>query len=160
MDRVLVLSADFLLRFQKLTLFFADGFLLFCVDGVTSVCEVVQMIPLPVEQTRKRLLGLLSIGIVEYADVRRSREANPPVNATPQTRPAARPAAPPPPAPAAPARAAVPTFEPASEAKARPAPVAPGPKAAPAPPPTPPSPPTRGSTDDEAAERRREILEA
>jgi tetratricopeptide (TPR) repeat protein len=152
MDRVLVLSTDPLLRFQKLTLSPADGFVLSRVDGATSAREVVQMIPLPTEQTCKSLLGLLSTGIVEHGAARRPREASPP----------------PPPAPAAPAtpRLAAPPASPSAPATRAPAPVsppapappAPEPKAAPPPPPSPP--PGRGTTDDEAAERRREILEA
>jgi tetratricopeptide (TPR) repeat protein len=108
MDRVLVLSTDPLLRFQKLTLSPADGFVLSRVDGVTSAREVVQMIPLPAEQTRQSLLGLLSTGIVEYGAARRPREAASPAPAAPPPTTTARPAAPepkaaPPPPPATPA---------------------------------------------------------
>ena len=161
MDRVLVLPADPLLRFQKLTLSPADGFVLSRVDGVTSAREIVQMIPLPAEQTRKSLLGLLSTGIVEYAAARRPREASPAGPLAPEPRPAARAAATPVTPPPAPA---TPSPEPAAPATTAPAaapptsPAAPEPKAAP--PPTPSPPPAPGSTDDEAAERRREILEA
>ena len=74
MDRVLVLSNDPLLRFQKLTLSPADGFVLSRVDGVASAREIVQMIPLPSEETQKSLFGLLSTGVIEYAAVvRRTR---------------------------------------------------------------------------------------
>jgi hypothetical protein len=138
MDRVLVLSADPLLRFQKLTLSPADGFVLSRVDGVTSAREIVQMIPLPAEQTRRSLLGLLSTGVVEYASVRRPRDASAPAHPVPEPRPTA---------PAAPA-AAVPPPSPAPAL----------PKAAPVPPPSPPASPV--VTDDKAAERRREILES
>ena len=44
-----------------------DGFVLSRVDGTTSAHEIVQMIPLPAEETQKSLFGLLSTGIVEYA---------------------------------------------------------------------------------------------
>ena len=140
MDRVLVLSNDPLLRFQKLTLSPADGFVLSRVDGVASVREIVQMIPLPSEETQKSLLGLLSTGVIEYAAVvRRTRApaAPAPVPAPPPPEPA-----PPPPTPAAPAPPPPPA----------PLPVAPLPPEPAAAPPEP--------VDEKAAERRREILEA
>jgi hypothetical protein len=64
--RTLTLSNDPLLRFQKLTLSPADGFVLSRVDGTTSAREIVQMIPLPAEETRKSLFGLLCTGIIEF----------------------------------------------------------------------------------------------
>jgi hypothetical protein len=148
MDRVLVLSADPLLRFQKLTLSPADGFVLSRVDGVTSAREVVQMIPLPAEQTQKSLLGLLSTGVVEYAGVRRPRDASAP--AAP-----AAPVSPPPTAPAA-ASPSPPAPPPPPPVPPTPPPGAPPPKAAQAPA----APAGPAATDDKAAERRREILEA
>ena len=140
MDRVLVLSNDPLLRFQKLTLSPADGFVLSRVDGVASAREIVQMIPLPSEETQKSLFGLLSTGVIEYAAVvRRTRAPAPaPVPPAPEPAPPA-PAPPPPPAPAPPPPPA-------------PLPVAPP---APEPAPAPPEP-----VDEKSAERRREILEA
>jgi tetratricopeptide (TPR) repeat protein len=137
MDRVLVLSSDPLLRFQKLTLSPADGFVLSRVDGVTSAREIVQMIPLPEEQTQKSLLGLISTGVIEYAGVRRPRDASAPVHPAPEQPPAPPPVAPPPAPPVAPPPAP---------------PVA-----------SPPSGPAPGGTaplDEKAAERRREILDA
>ncbi len=143
MDRVLALSSDPLLRFQKLTLSPEDGFVLSRVDGITSAREIVQMIPLPAERTQRSLLGLLSTGVVEFVGLRPSRKAAPalagerpreakaPAHATPE----------PPPAP--------------------PAPAAPPPAAAPPPPPEPPAAvPPPEAIDEKAAERRREILEA
>ena len=124
MDRVLVLSTDPLLRFQKLTLTPEDGFVLSRVDRVASAREIMQMIPLPSERTQMRLLGLLSTGTVQYSEARRRRGAS---------SPAASAAAAPPPATASP----------------------PAPQASAPPPPTAPSP-----ADEQAAERRREILEA
>jgi tetratricopeptide (TPR) repeat protein len=137
MDRVLVLSSDPLLRFQKLTLSPADGFVLSRVDGVTSAREIVQMIPLPAEQAQKSLLGLLSTGVVEYVGVRRPRDASAPAHPAPGLPPVTPPppAAPPPVAP--------------------PLPAAPPPAAPVAPPLAGP-----GPLDEKAAERRREILEA
>jgi tetratricopeptide (TPR) repeat protein len=148
MDRVLVLSSDPLLRFQKLTLSPAEGFVLSRVDGVTSAREIVQMIPLPAEQTQRSLLGLLSTGAVEYVGVRRPRDASAPVHPAPERPlvPPPTPVAPPPvspPPPSAPARPAAPPLA---------TPVAPPP-----PGPTPDGPAT---LDEKAAERRREILEA
>ncbi len=78
LNRVLALSSDPLLRFQKLTLSPADGFVLSRVDGLTSAREIVHMIPLPEEQTEKSLLALLSTGAIEYAAARRPAAAEPP----------------------------------------------------------------------------------
>ena len=66
LDRVLALSSDPLLRFQKVALSPADGYVLSRVDGTLSAREVMQMIPLPVEETQKSLFGLLCTGIIEY----------------------------------------------------------------------------------------------
>jgi curved DNA-binding protein CbpA len=144
MDRVLVLSSDPLLRFQKLTLSPVDAFLLSRVDGVTSAREALQLMPLPVEQAQRSLLGLLSTGIVEYAGVRRTHDVNEPAPAAPQPVPAAAPETPPvaPPPAAPPPPAAVPPSPPAPPPAAEPPAVAPEP------------------FDDEVTEQRREILEA
>jgi Domain of unknown function (DUF4388)/DnaJ domain len=77
--RTLILSNDPLLRFQKLTLSPTDGFVLSRVDGTTSAREIVQMIPLPGEETRKSLFGLLCTGIVEFKEVasRKAEESAP-----------------------------------------------------------------------------------
>jgi tetratricopeptide (TPR) repeat protein len=161
MDRLLVLSSDPLLRFQKLTLSPADGFVLSRVDGATSAREIVQMIPLSAEQTQRSLLGLLSTGVVEYAGVRRPRDAKPPARPVPEPPPA--PAAPPPPPARPPAAAPPPPRAPAAPPP-RPAPPAAAPPAPPSPAPAAPPPGTASvpapATDDKAAERRREILEA
>ena len=101
MDRVLALSSDPLLRFQKLTLSPEDGFVLSRVDGITSAHEIVQMIPLPAERTQRSLLGLLSTGVVEFVGVRPSRKTAP-AGAGERPREAKAPAHP---APAASARA-------------------------------------------------------
>ena len=136
MDRVLALSSDPLLRFQKLTLSPEDGFVLSRVDGVTSAREIVQMIPLPAERTQRSLLGLLSTGVVEFVGVRPSRKTAPAAGGERLARgqgagsPGARASAPPAAAP-------------------------------PAPPPEPPAAAPRPEpADEKAAERRREILEA
>ena len=141
-DRILALSNDPLLRFQRLTLSPEDGFVLSRVDGVASAWEIVQMIPLPAERTQMSLLGLLSTAVIQYEEARRPRAAAPAATAAP-------PSAPPRPAP--PAAAASPTPTPSPPPVAAPAPLPPAPPAAPAPP-TP--------EDEKAAERRREIQEA
>ena len=74
-DRALRLSTDPLLRFQKLTLAPADGYVLSCVDGVTTAHEIVKMIPLSAEVVERSLLALLSTGVIEYAEgARRPRQ--------------------------------------------------------------------------------------
>src|SRR5262249_41900035 len=50
LDRVLTLSSDPLLRFQKITLTPTDGFVLSRVDGTVCAREIMQMIPLPPEE--------------------------------------------------------------------------------------------------------------
>jgi tetratricopeptide (TPR) repeat protein len=65
-DRVLGLASDPLLRFQRVTLTPADGFVLSRVDGTLSAREVTAMISLPREETHKSLFALLSTGMIEY----------------------------------------------------------------------------------------------
>ena len=130
-DRVLNLSGDPLLRFQKLTLSPNDGFVLSRIDGTTTVRELLQLIPLPAEETQKSLFGLVSTGVVEYGEKRKrepgaSAAAHPPPPPPPPAAMAPPPPTPPPPAPAA--------------APASPAPAAP--------------------LDAKGEERRREILDA
>lgn len=139
-DRLLQHSPDPLLRFQKITLSPADGFVLSRVDGATSAREIIQLIPLPSEETQKSLFGLLCTGIVEYGEKRARPAAHPP--------PAPRPAAPPS-APSSPAR------QPPAPHPPAPQPPAPPLSAPPAPPPSAPAPPA-----DSGADRRAEILEA
>ena len=152
-DRVLALSSDPLLRFQKLTLSPADGFVLSRIDGVTSAREILQMIPLPAEETQKSLFGLLSTGVIEYAAGQRrkrdaaapavtSREARPPAPAEPA--PASPPPPPPKPPPASPQE---PQAEPAAVLHTVPPP-APAPPAAAVP------------LDPKTEERRLEIMTA
>lgn len=66
LDRVLVLSSDPLLRFQRITLSPADGFLLSRVDGVTSARQILQAAPVAQEEAERSLFGLLCTGVVEY----------------------------------------------------------------------------------------------
>ncbi|MCG6926323.1 MAG: DUF4388 domain-containing protein [Acidobacteria bacterium] len=75
MKRVLTLSSDPLLRFQQLPLSPNDGFVLSRVDGTLSAREIERMIPLPAEDVRRSLLGLLSTGVVEYESAPEGDEA-------------------------------------------------------------------------------------
>lgn len=95
-DRILGLSSDPLLRFQKVTLSPADGYVLSRVDGTSSAREIIQLNPAPAEDTMKSLYGLLCTGILEYLPVPPKTPPKPEAR-----RPAMAPApAPPPPAPA------------------------------------------------------------
>ena len=135
LDRVLALSSDPLLRFQKIVLSPTDGFVLSRVDGTLSAHEVTQTIPLPVEETQKSLFGLLCTGIIEYpaGGTRRTRsraaELARPVGTSAPARPAAAPPSPPspesppwatdttaPPAPT-PTSSAVPATSPAMDSR-------------------------------------------
>lgn len=141
-DRVLVLSSDPLLRFQQLTLSPTDGFVLSRVDGVASAREILQMIPLPPEETQKSLFGLLSTGVIEYLEGQfRARDAAAPESALPAAADSGE----------APAAAA----EPAPAASREPTAAAPAPEPPPAPAAAPAAP-----LDPKVEERRREILEA
>jgi curved DNA-binding protein CbpA len=68
-DRVLGLSSDPLLRFQKVALSPADGFVLSRVDGTMSAREIIQMDFAPADETARSLHGLLCTGILEYLPV-------------------------------------------------------------------------------------------
>jgi curved DNA-binding protein CbpA len=145
MDRVLALSSDPLLRFQQLRLSPNDGFVLSRVDGMLSAREIEGMIPLPPEEVRKSLLGLLSTGIVEYLeDTRRPQETGsrpaqmPSGPPTETTAPASEPATPPTELPPRP-RAETPPSKPVPEPPAPPPPGPPSPPPASKPPPPPPA---------------------
>jgi tetratricopeptide (TPR) repeat protein len=107
-DRVLQHSPDPLLRFQKITLSPADGFVLSRVDGTTTAREIIQLIPLPADETQKSLFGLLCTGIVEYGE-KKAKTAAPP---RPARAPASPPSSPPPVASPAPPPAAAPSSRP------------------------------------------------
>jgi curved DNA-binding protein CbpA len=68
-DRVLGLSSDPLLRFQKIALTPVDGFLLSRIDGTLSAREVIEMAPVSQEDAERSLFGLLCTGIAEYLQV-------------------------------------------------------------------------------------------
>ena len=97
-DRVLTLSSDPLLRFQRINLSPTDGYILSRIDGTLSVREIMQLLSLPAEDVQRSLFGLLCTGIVEPA-------AGPP-KAPPKAVPI-RPRSVPPPEPARPAPAIV-----------------------------------------------------
>jgi hypothetical protein len=152
MDRVLSLTTDPLLRFQKLTLTPDDGYILSRVDGVMSAREIVQLSPLTGEDTERALLGLICTGMVEHAETTRrraggrgrTRRPGPRLEPEPPEIPASAPEPPPPePLPRSSPEATA-RFEPLAEPP--PAPAAP-PLAAPPPapplvaPPPPASPP-------------------
>lgn len=109
-DRVLGLSTDPLLRFQKITLSPADGYVLSRIDGTLSAREVLQVIPMVVDDTMKSLFGLLCTGIVEYLPLppKTPKPAPKPASREPalEPTPPPRPAAPPLAMPAPPASAA------------------------------------------------------
>ena len=100
-DRVLDLSTDPLLRFQKVTLSPTDGYVLSRVDGVMKARQIVEMIPLPQEEVEKSLYGLLCTGIIEFAPIvpraapdPRRAAAVPQGAATPSPQPPSQPTAP------------------------------------------------------------------
>lgn len=139
-DRILGLSNDPLLRFQKITLTPSDGYVLSRIDGTLSARELLQLIPMVPEDTMRALFALLSTGVVEFLPLPPKAPPKPDARAVGQ--PAKATAAPRPVASA-----------PDVPATAPPAPAAPTPPAAtPAPP------------RDEAAKareaRRQEVLEA
>jgi hypothetical protein len=142
--RRLVLPSDPLLRFQKVTLTPADGYILSRVDGTTSAREIIQMLSLPEDEVCRSLLGLLSTGLVEFGPAptakRREREPVPP---------------PPTAAPKASAPPAAPPIRP----PVAPPPVIPTSNAVPPPGSTPPAAPA-ASKADTIEDRRREILDA
>jgi tetratricopeptide (TPR) repeat protein len=109
-DRVLALSTDPLLRFQKITFTPTDGYVLSRVDGILSAREVIQVVSLPQEEVERSLFGLLCTGVLEYLEATRTR--------APRPRKAAKVEAPPPPPPAAGAVAKEPA-KPVDEAEAR-----------------------------------------
>lgn len=66
LGRVVILSPDPLLRFQKITLTPADGFVLSRVDGTCTAREVLQLVPLPPEESERSLFGLLCTGLIDF----------------------------------------------------------------------------------------------
>ena len=168
--RPLTLSNDPLLRFQKLTLSPADGFVLSRVDGTTSAREIMQLIPLAPEETQKSLFGLVCTGIIEVQEDQK-RSSKVAAAAVPTAAPKKVAVSPPPPAAPA-AREAqpfttipvtIPAFVPPPPAAREPEPPPPTPprpavpQASLPPPPPPPAPLIR--IDPAAEARRQEILD-
>jgi len=99
--RILTLSPDPLLRTQAITLTPTDGFVLSRVDGTLSARAIVDLIPLPAEDTERSLFSLLCTGIVTYreeAPARRPSPSTPPgpavqARSAPAPAPAPRPVA-------------------------------------------------------------------
>jgi hypothetical protein len=129
LSRVLVLSADPILRAQKITLTPADGFVLSRVDGRSSARDVLALIPQPAEEAERSLFSLLCTGIVGYQQEATStsrRRVTPPLSSvTPPPRPAVTPPAaaftgraPQTPLPAAPPASAPPAASPSPVAEA------------------------------------------
>ena len=67
LDRVLGLASDPLLRFQRIKLGPDDAFLLSRVDGAHSARQVLATAPGAADEAERALLGLLSVGLLEYA---------------------------------------------------------------------------------------------
>jgi len=80
-DRILSLSTDPLLRYQRISLSPIDGYVLSRVDGTLSAREVMQITPLPPEDVQRSLFGLLSTGVLEFLPV--PPKAKPPVQTGP-----------------------------------------------------------------------------
>jgi curved DNA-binding protein CbpA len=120
LDRPLALGADPLLRFQKLTLSPSDGFVLSRVDGTLSAREILQLIPLPPEETQKSLFGLLCTGVIEAREGeprrggRAATERDAPAAPPPPSRPTP---APPPVAPATQPTSTPPRLDTAAQAR-------------------------------------------
>ena len=72
-DRILVLSSDPLLRFQRIALTPTDGFVLSRVDGTLSARDVISLSPVAPEDTERSLFGLLCTGIIDHEKERTSR---------------------------------------------------------------------------------------
>lgn len=74
LDRVLVLPADPLLRFQRVALTPTDGFLLSRVDGTLTAREILDIAPVGREEAERSLFGLLCTGMAEYGSAPSPKE--------------------------------------------------------------------------------------
>jgi Protein kinase domain/DnaJ domain/Domain of unknown function (DUF4388)/Tetratricopeptide repeat len=99
MGRKLELSPDPLLRSQRINLTPTDGFVLSRIDGTLSAREVVELIPLPAEDTERSLFSLLCTGVVGYASETTGRRTASRTAPTPVPRSAQPPLAAPTPRP-------------------------------------------------------------
>lgn len=75
LGRVVILSSDPLLRFQRITLTPADGFVLSRVDGISTARQVLQLVPLPPDDAERSLFGLLCTGVVDYLPAEKAAPA-------------------------------------------------------------------------------------
>ncbi len=80
-DQVLALSNDPLLRFQRISLSPADGYVLSRVDGTLSARELGRLIPLSEEQFHRSVFGLLSAGVVDFLPGPRKTQPDSPPDA-------------------------------------------------------------------------------
>jgi hypothetical protein len=93
LDRIPALSTDPLLRFQRISLSPADGYVLSRVDGHLSARDIVQLVPISQEEACRSLYGLVSTGVIEFlaapavAAVRREDPASSPSPAAPEVAP-------------------------------------------------------------------------
>ncbi len=67
LDRVLRLTENPLLLYQKMTLTPSEGYVLSRVDGSTSVAEIASISPLGEDETLRCVYALVSAGVVELA---------------------------------------------------------------------------------------------
>ncbi len=122
-NRVLQLSNDPLLRFQKIALSPVDGFLLSRVDGTLSAHEVFELSPVSTPEAEKSLFGLLCTGIVEYLPdppkKRQVRGKTETFRTLPNPEPTQAAPSPPAPKPVSPAPATPPAAPPAPTAEAK-----------------------------------------
>jgi tetratricopeptide (TPR) repeat protein len=77
--RLLALSSDPLLRFQRITLTPTDGYVLSRVDGTLSAREVITLSPVPPEDTERSLFGLLCTGILDHLKKEPTSRTRPPM---------------------------------------------------------------------------------
>jgi hypothetical protein len=66
-DRLIVLTADPVLRFQQITLNAAESDVLARIDGTRTLRQLVAALSLPPEETERSVLGLLCLGMAEQA---------------------------------------------------------------------------------------------
>jgi tetratricopeptide (TPR) repeat protein len=66
LDRVLAVTTDPFLRYQRISLTPTDGYVMSRVDGLTSARRVIEIVPLPARDVERSLFGLLCTGIIEY----------------------------------------------------------------------------------------------
>jgi curved DNA-binding protein CbpA len=66
LDRVLAVTSDPFLRFQRISLTPTDGYVMSRVDGITAARGIIEMVPLPTGEVERSLFGLLCTGIIEY----------------------------------------------------------------------------------------------